>query len=386
MQAKRGITVSISSNTSWYVYNFRLGLIRSLLKKGVRVAVVAPRDKYLHRLAEEGCDTYDVYMDNKGVSPFRDLRTLFAYYRRYRAIKPDVALHNTVKPNVYGTIAARLCGIPVINTITGLGTVFVKKGWKQQVVKMLYKATQRLAARVYFQNRDDRALFIKSRLIPPGLASTVPGSGVDTNRFQPRIKRTQQPFVFLLLGRILGDKGVGEYVQAARRLKASFPDTRFWLLGLMDAENRTAVPRREVEAWAEEGVVEYQGESDEVERFIAECDCVVLPSYREGLPRSLLEAASMGKPIIATDVAGCRDVVDDGKNGFLCRPRDVSDLADKMEKMLSLAPDRRAEMGGFGREKVLREYDQDIVIDQYLQAIQGVVGGADGLPAETEPA
>jgi len=366
--APRKIVISI--NAAWNIVNFRLGLIRALQDAGHEVIALAPPDDYGARLEALGIPYVPIAMDRKGLSPWKDLGLLVRYWRLLRRIRPDLFLGYTAKPNVYGSLAAQALGIKVINNVSGLGTAFIRGGLLSRLVSSLYRLAFRRSATIFFQNEEDRALFLAKKLVRPSQARLLPGSGLDLSHFRPAGKAgTDEPFTFLLVARLLRDKGVGEYVEAARRVRASFPEARFQLLGFLDVENRTAVTRAEVDSWVEEGLIDYLGQADDVRPFIGAADCVVLPSYREGLPRTLLEAAAMAKPLIATDVPGCRHVVEPGVTGLLCGPRDAGALAGAMVEMIRAAPERRAEWGRAGREKVEREFDERIVASLYLQAI-----------------
>ena len=366
--------VVICLNTAWNLLNFRAGLIRALVAQGYEVVAVAPDDSYAPRLAELGCRFVALPMDNQGTHPLRDAVLLWRFVRLLRRERPAVYLGYTVKPNVYGSLAAHWLGIPVINNIAGLGAVFIRDGWLVRLVRWLYRMALGRSAKVFFQNDDDRQLFVQGGLVRPDVTDLLPGSGIDLARFAwaPVVvaDATPRKFRFLLIARMLRDKGVGEYVAAASALHARFPLVEWCLLGFLDVQNPAAISRAEMETWVAQGAVRYLGVSDDVRAEIAAADCVVLPSYREGTPRTLLEAAAMGRPIITTDAVGCREVVDDGRNGFLCQPRDAADLAAKMERMLSLPPHQRAEMGLRGRQKMEAEFDEHIVIQKYLAAIQ----------------
>lgn len=380
--------VIIALNTAWNLYNFRAGLIRTLIAEGYEVVAIAPSDEYAGRLSELGCRFVPLAMDNGGTHLGRDLTLLWRFYRLLRRERPSVFLGYTVKPNVYGSLAAHALGIPVVNNIAGLGAVFINDSWLTRLVRGLYRVALSRSAKVFFQNEDDRQLFVEWRLVQQEVTDRVPGSGLDLTRFSPGAasdsvtpsacpagsrKVNSGEFLFLLIARMLWDKGVGEYVAAARILKRSVTGVDFCLLGFVDVQNPAAISREQMEEWVIEGVVKYLGISDDVQRHIAAADCVVLPSYREGLSRTLLEAAAMGCPIITTDVVGCREIVDDGVNGLLCRPRDAADLAEKMRRMITLSSEERAEMGRRGRDKVEREFDERIVIGKYLKAIADLV-------------
>lgn len=373
--------ILLIANTAWYIANFRSELIRALLAQGYEVVAAAPADEHVRRIEALGCRFVDCPMDNGGTNPARDLRLLLTLRRLFARERPSAFLGYTVKPNVYGGLAARWLGIPAIHNIAGLGTAFIRETWLTRLVERLYRKGLGSARKVFFQNGDDLRLFVQRGLVSPEVTGLLPGSGVDTRRFAPdeaidvpsEGAELVRPFRFLLSARLLWDKGVGEYVEAARCLHAEGHQIECLLLGFMDVANRTAVSRAELNAWEAEGVVRYLGAVDDVRPMIAGADCVVLPSYREGMPRSLLEAASMAKPIITTDAPGCRDVIDDGVTGLLCRPRDAADLAAKMRKMLHLPKVDLADMGRKGREKMLREFDEKLVLDQYLQTIQAIM-------------
>lgn len=364
----------ISSNTAWSLWNFRAGLIRALVAKGYDVIVVAPIDEYVSRLPSLGCRYIALPMDNKGVNPIPDLILLLRYWLLLRRERPLAYLGYTIKPNVYGSLASNVLGIPVINNIAGLGVVFIKESLLTKVVKMLYRLALSRSFKVFFQNDDDQQLFIQAGLVAVEKSGRLPGSGVDLSHYVPSSGRVSEvegkPFRFLLSARMLWDKGVGVYVEAARLVEQSYPQVEFCLIGFLDAKNPAAISRDQMTEWCDEGVVRYLGVTDDIKPVLAEADCVVLPSfYREGVPRSLLEAAAMARPIITTDAVGCREVLDDGFNGYLVRPRDVSDLAEKMVKMIESSPEERVLMGLEGRKKMEREFDEKIVIKEYLDAI-----------------
>jgi glycosyltransferase involved in cell wall biosynthesis len=291
-------------------------------------------------------------------------------------VRPNVFLGYTVKPNIYGSIAAHLLDIPVINNIAGLGAVFIKDGWITRLVRGLYWFALSRSKRVFFQNEDDRALFIEGDLLDCEITDRLPGSGIDLNHFSSiEMLPSESSVRFLLIARMLWDKGVGDYVEAAKLLKSRGVSADFCLLGFLDVKNPTAISRDQMDEWVKSGYVTYLGETDDVRPHITAATCVVLPSfYREGVPRTLLEAAAIGRPIITTDAIGCREVVDDGLNGYLCKPRDASDLAEKMERFIALSSEQRAEMGRRGRAKIEREFDEKIVINKYLEVVANVIG------------
>jgi glycosyltransferase involved in cell wall biosynthesis len=377
MNVSQPAKVIIVLNTAWNIVNFRTGLIRALVKAGYEVVAVAPSDKYIDGLSTLGCRFIHLPMDNNGTHPVRDLLLFCRLFYLLRSERPNVFLGYTVKPNVYGSLAAHAFGIPVINNIAGLGTAFIRGGWLSILVKGLYRFALSRSHKVFFQNDDDRQLFIVGRLVREDVTGLLPGSGIDLIKFPLTPLPIKAPVRFLLIARMLWDKGVGEFVEAARLLKERGVDTEFCLLGMLDPQNPAAIPRQQINAWVADGVVRYLGETENVRLEIAHADCIVLPSYREGTPRALLEAAAMARPIVTTNAVGCRNVVDDGINGFLCKPKDSSDLADKMLRILSMSHAEREAMGLRGREKVEREFNEQIVIDKYLATINSINPSSD---------
>jgi len=314
-----------------------------------------------------------------------DLVLLWRFLRLLQLERPDVLLTYTAKPNVYGGLAGRWMKIPVLNNIAGLGSVFIKGGWLTRVLTILYRFALNRSQRVFFQNQDDYEQFVEMGLVRVEQTVVLPGSGVDLQRFTPvplpclslanEVKdqiKTERRFVFLLVARLLKDKGVYEFVEAARLLKSSYPWAEFILLGFKDAQNPNGVAEEHLASWQANGWVTYWGSSADVREHLALADCVVLPSYREGTPRTLLEAAAMGRPLVATDVPGCREVVRHGLNGFLCQPRDSQDLADQMQAILQMPAAMLAQMGRASRQLVEERFDEKLVIDAYLQVLDEI--------------
>ena len=372
-------TVVIAINTSWNIYNFRMGLVNALLKEGYRVVAVAPRDDYSEKLIALGMEYREIQMNNKGTNPLEDLKLTRAYYEIYKEISPDIILQYTIKPNIYGTIAASFLNIPTLCNISGLGTVFLNESLPAKVARFFYRVSMKRASVVFFQNRDDRQLFMDAKLVEEQKTKCLPGSGIDTQKYAPvPFSHESDEVKFLLIARLVRDKGIIEYVEAAKMFLKEHTKQRkrakFYLLGPFYPGNPTAISPEEVEVWESEGVICYLGESDDVRSVIPHYDCIVLPSYREGLSRVLLEASSMGKPIVTTDVPGCRDVVEDGYNGFLCEVKESRSLYEKMYQMFSLSAEEREAIGRNGRTKVVNEFDEKIVIDTYLDTIRHVVG------------
>jgi glycosyltransferase involved in cell wall biosynthesis len=331
---------------------------------------VAPHDKFTDRLIQSGCHHHDIKMDSRGANPIKDAALIFELWSKYRKIKPDIILHYTIKPNIYGSIAASWLGIPVINNVCGLGTVFLKDDLVSGIAIFLYKHSFKYPKKIFFQNNDDLKLFVAKGLVPGKAADLLPGSGVDLERFAPSEFKRNKKFTFLLISRLITDKGVLEFIDAIKSLKLQGADARFQILGPKDPLHKRGIKLKTIDSWLQAGFVEYLGTTEDVRPFIHQADCIVLPSYREGAPRTLLEAASSGKPIIATDVAGCHHVVENNFNGLLCEVKNATDLANKMSTMMNMTDSQLQQMGQNGRKKVKEQYSESVVIDKYLQAIQ----------------
>jgi len=362
--------IAVVLNTSWNIYNFRMGVVRTLLTKGHEVHTIAPKDDFTHLLEEEGCIHHNIKMDSRGANPLKDSALIAELYLTYRKIKPDIILHYTIKPNVYGSLAAAMLRIPVINNVCGLGTVFLKNNLVSFIAILLYKLSFRFAHKVFFQNPEDLKLFVTRRMVKAEAVDLVPGSGIDLEKFKVVPFRRNRVFTFLLISRLITDKGILDFIEAVKLLRKIGFQARFQILGAMDPEHARGIAVKTVSDWIENGVIEYLGTTRDVRTFIQDADCIVLPSYREGTPRTLLEAASSGKPIITTDVPGCNHVVIDHYNGFLCRMKDSADLASKMKALAACNDTTLVEFGRNGRLKMEAEYDESLVINKYLRALE----------------
>jgi len=363
--------ICIVANNPWYIYNFRFNLVNSLKDEGFQVVIVAPEDDKYTDLLKKDFEVYNIYMNAKGINPIADLKTIFEFYKIYKKLSPDVVLNFTIKPNIYSSFITRILKIDTISNITGLGTVFIKKSFITSIVKVLYKISLRNNSKIFFQNNDDRELFILNESVVEKNTGLLPGSGVDLSKFIPKEKiENHNNFIFLFIGRIIKDKGVIELIKAIQILKVKNLNFEVHILGSINTINNTAISKEELDSWIDDDLIKYLGVSDNVEEIIQSSDCVVLPSYREGTPRVLLEACAMKVPIITTNTVGCKDVVIDSINGYLCKVKNSKDLANKMEKMINLSKEERIAMGKAGREKMIREFDEKIVINKYIQEIK----------------
>jgi len=333
--------------------------------------VLAPRDEYAAKLEGMGVQVLDLPMKmNK--NPIADIALAIRFFRNFARIKPVAYLGFTAKPNIYGSISAYLLSIPSICNVSGLGYGFIAGGIISRVLKALYRVAFANSSLVFFQNQDDIDLFQREGIIRHQRVDLLPGSGVDLARFKllPRKCPKGRKFRFLMVARVLRDKGVFEYVEAARIILAENKDAEFWLLGSASIDNPAAVSPKTISSWVSEGCITHIHFQDDVRTFIESADCVVLPSYREGTPRVLLEAAASGRAVITSDAIGCRNAVIDGETGYLCGTRDANDLARKMRQMLELPFDRASELGRNGRLFMEKAFDERIVIGKYRKAIR----------------
>ena len=368
--------ILLTGNTTFKLANFREGLIRRLLADGHRVTIVAPPDEYVEKIRVIGCDFVPLQMDRNGTSPISEARLLFSIFKVIRRVGPDIVFSYTIKNNIYSGIACRRLGIPFIPNVTGLGPVFNATGLINLTVRALYRVAFGKAQAVFFQNSSDLELFTGSRLVSKDRVRLLPGSGVDLNRFAATpLPESGEVIRFLLVARLLWDKGVGVYADAARKVRETFPQARFQLLGPLDPDSKSSVSEADLEKWIAEGVVDYLGSTQEVIPFLQAAHCVVLPSYyREGTPRSLLEAGAIGRPIITTNMPGCRDVIVEHESGSLIAPRDADQLAAACEAFLELAPEAQAAMGQASRRHIAGNYDEEIVIGAYLETLKHLSG------------
>jgi glycosyltransferase involved in cell wall biosynthesis len=364
------VKVIFFANTDWYLYNFRLALAKYLRDKQLEVVMLSPTGPYGPLLEREGFRWIALDMNRRSLNPIRELGLIRRIAAIYAAERPDIVHHFTIKCVVYGSLIARWHGITNrINAVTGLGYVFSDQGFKARLLRPLVRQLIRLAlmgrgSRLIVQNVDDLSAFVSAGIASPHDTYLIRGSGVDTRTFHPVPHERQPPFTRVLLAsRLLWDKGIREYIDAASLFRKQGIPVQFFLAGSPDPGNPGSVPVVQVNAWRDAGLITWLGHVDDMPGLLGEIDLVVLPSYREGTPRSLLEAAACGLPIITTDVPGCREVVEHGVSGLLVPPRDPIALASAIHR-LCINADERRRMGVAGREKVLSDFDQRCVLEQ----------------------
>ena len=361
--------IVIAANSTWNLTNFRAGLIKALLSEQYGVVTISPDRQGME--LDAGPIPHRIWKIIRSGRNF--LQELFAFLdiaKILRRERPDVYLGFTIKPNIYGCLACRFLGIPAVPNVSGLGTSFLSGTRFRRAALFMYRVAFARARIVFFQNVDDQKLFLSEKVVRADQCCVLPGSGISLTHFTPsELPRRSR---FLMIARLLGDKGVREYVEAARKVKANFPSAEFALLGDLDHQNLSAVDADELDEWIREGVIEYLGTTSDVRPFIHESAAVVLPSYREGLPRTLLEGAATGRPLIATNVPGCKAVVRDGITGFLCEARDPDSLAAAMESFLALPYERRASMGAQARAVAENEFAEEFVLRAYLDVVRNI--------------
>ena len=374
MAAKRRI--AFVANTSWSIYKFRLYLIENLIEKGFSVSVLAPRDAYTEQFENLPGLTYIelIHFKAKSISPRQDILLYKELLHHYRTIQPTLIFHYTIKANIFGTWAAAKARIRAVSVVTGLGYTFARKGWLRSAVKTLYKKAFRKAAEVWFLNEDDRHFFTTERLVDATRTFVLPGEGVDADAFfASPFEPGKTEVTFLLIGRIIRHKGIYEFARAAAILQQQGLTVRCQLLGVFDETNPVSVSRQEVREWERRQLLTYLGHTDQVAPFIEKADCIVLPSYREGMPLTLLEGASMCKALIATDTPGCRTLIEEGVNGYLCREKDGEDLAKKMAAYYHLPAAAKREMGIAARNKILKGFTRGQITAIYLVKINHLI-------------
>ena len=361
--------VLFCSNSSWNVYNFRLNLIKKLISKKYIVSVLSPRDKFTENLINIGCEYHDIKLNRSNINLFGNFFLFLKYYIRIKKINPDLIFSFTIKPNICTALVAKILKIKIFNTITGLGSSFLGNNIIKLLIILTYRYCLKKSDLLIFQNNDDKELFIKYKILKNQKSVIIPGSGVDTNYYYYTKKEKNSFTNFLFIGRIIKDKGVYELIKAFEYFKKKNLNVKLFLLGQPDIDNPSNISISKIKEWEKNKTLTYLGYSKDVRKFIIKCDCVILPTYREGISKSLLEASSVGRPIITTNVPGCKEIVDNKITGLLCNSKDTNDLIKKIEFFLNMSQVQRNLMGKNGRNKILDNFDEKIIIDKYLNLI-----------------
>jgi len=376
MNNNKPAKVLISTNILWGIVKFRFELVKHLLNEGHEIVLVGSTDDFsantIDIIEEHSIKFYNAPLSRGSINPISDLRYLLFLFLLFKKERPGVVLAFTVKPNIYGAIVARFFKIPFIGTITGLGTAILAQNLTTIIIKMLYKFSFIRVNHVLFQNMADRKLFVDSNITRHEKSKYVPGSGINPSFFDLPVKTPTSNLSFMFIGRIIRDKGIYELIESAKKIiNNPLQDSpTFYLAGFVDTDNPSGISLLDIRDWEKAGIIKYLDKTDDVMKYLEIADVLVLPSYREGLSRILLEAACCRRPIVCTNVPGCRDIVQDGVNGYLCEPGDAMSLHRALVKMMGLDSEKLRVMGENGRRIVSQHFDYNLVNSIYCEYIQ----------------
>lgn len=361
--------ILILANNDVGLYNFRKELLEALMEQGYEVYISLPVGEKVEQLRQMGCIFIETPVNRRGTNPLTDLKLTFKYFKIVKSIKPDVVLTYTIKPNIYGSIACRMLKIPYINNITGLGSGFINKRLISKLLVMMYKTAIKKSNMVFFQNSNDMNYMLNLGVIS-GKHKLLPGSGVNLDQFEYTSYPPGDKVVFNFIGRVMKEKGIEQYLMAAKTIKQRYPHTQFNIIGFIEP---TEVHYNELIAdYEAKNYIKYHGFQKDIGLFIKNSHCLIQPSYHEGMSNVLLESAAVGRALIASDIPGCREVIEN--NGYVFVMGDVHDLVDKIERFIQLPYEHKVKMGKMSRQKVEREFDRQIVIDSYMQEINDICG------------
>ncbi|WP_434717422.1 glycosyltransferase family 4 protein [Lactococcus lactis] len=351
-------------NHDYTVYNTRLEIVERLLKEGYQVHISSPDGVRIPELVTLGCHFHEISINRHGMNPLEELKLINTYKQLFKTIKPDVILGFTIKPNIYGAIAAQKFKIPFIANITGLGTAVEYKSWKQPIFVNLYKYAFKKIYKVYFQNTANRDFFLNYKILTEHF-TLIPGSGVNLNRFAEKSYPDNSVVKFAFISRVMKEKGIDQYLDTASYIRNKFPNTEFHIYGFCEQAYEDKLKELQ-----DKGIVHFHGMIKDIAGALENTNCLLHPSYYpEGLSNVLLEASAIGRPIITTNRPGCREVIDDGVNGYLAEQKDSKDLIEKVEKFLNLTQEEKNQLGHNARLKVEKEFDRQIIVEQYMKDI-----------------
>lgn len=365
------LTIAIIENNILSINTIRKKLVFYLIELGYNVVVLTTgKESEMKTAAEYGFQVVDV--KTSGLNPIDVFKYIFNLKKALINCKADVCLTFTIRPAIWGNFVTSQLSIPTVTNITGIGPLFSSNNLTYKTARFIYKFAIKNTRKVFFQNNDDLNLFLKNKFIKNEIAELIPGSGIDHHYYTPiEVKKENDTLKFLFIGRLLKDKGIIEFIEAAKILKQEKINAKYLVVGTLWNQNlkHNTITQKDLDKWIEDGIIDYLGPTTDVRPIIASVDCVVLPSYREGTSNVLLEASSMEKPCITCDTTGCREIVEDQHTGLLCKVADSQDLAEKMKQMISFSNEKRIEMGKNARKKVVKEFDKQIVLDAYKKAI-----------------
>ena len=361
--------ILITANSMWNIVNFRKDLVMAMIKRGHNLVVVAPEDSSVETLKSWGCRAINIDMDSKSYNILKNLILIIKFYQIFSDQKPDIIWSFTIKNNIFGSFAARKLAIPFIPNITGLGTAFLSNQYISVGVQILYKLAFQKSECVFFQNEDDKRLLQKFNIVGDN-AIVIPGSGINLRDFKFSPLPGPETLKIIMVSRIIKDKGIREFLVATRKLKEMYPPISFSLIGSIDIRDKRSISISELEEWCHDGIGTYIGFIKNIIPELLDASLVVLPSYREGAPRVLIEAASLGRPCVTTDTAGCRSVVDDKITGYLCEAKNAKSLEEAIQKFIKLTHEEKVKMGLAARRKIESEFNVLFIILAYLKTLE----------------
>lgn len=350
--------ILILANLDVGLYKFRKALIQELLDQGNEVYISLPKGMLVEKMKGMGCHFIETPVDRRGINPATDFKLMLRYFEILKTIKPDLVITYTIKPNIYGGLAARLKRVPYAINITGLGTAFQNENMIKKLVVFLYKLACKKAKTIFFENEENKNVFLQNKIIKKSQACLLPGAGIDLTEY----KMTQYPkesrnIRFLFIGRVMKEKGVEELFKAARNIKKVYPEASFDIVGPMEDDYKDRI-----HSLVKNGIIYYYGYQEDVRPFIEKCDCFVLPSYHEGMANTLLESGAMGRPLITSRIHGCMEAVKEGENGYLVDVKDARGLEDKIKDFIELSYEEKKKMGEMSRKVMVEKFDKKDVV------------------------
>lgn len=365
-----GKRVLLLGNHGFAIYNFRKELIKELLDNGYEVYISLPKDEKTQVMVDWGCKFVETNIDRRGTNPTTDFKLVLHYVQMIKRIKPDVVLTYTIKPNLYGGMACRQLNVPYITNITGLGSGFSKESMLKNFLSIMYKISLKKSSCVFFQNTEDMKTLKKNNIIK-GHSELIPGSGVNLNEFKFKQFPDDDILNFIFIGRIMKDKGIDQYLEAAKIIKQKYPNTQFNVIGFI--EKTQPHYNDMIQDYQDKDYINYLGYQSEVKPFIESAHCLIQPSHGgEGMSNVLLETAAIGRVLIASNIPGCRETIDEGKNGYIFEAKNSNSLVGKIEIFIKSTYAEKAEMGKNSREKVEQEFDRKIVVKAYMEKINHI--------------
>lgn len=358
--------ILILANLDVGLYKFRKALIKELLDQGNEVYISLPKGMLVEKLEKMGCHFIETPVDRRGINPGTDFKLMLRYINIMKKVCPDFVITYTIKPNIYGGLAARLKKIPYAVNITGLGTAFQSENMIKKLVIFLYKLSVKKAKTVFFENAENKQVFLKNNIIKESQTCLLPGAGIDLNEYKmtPYPEKSRN-IRFLFIGRVMKEKGVEELFQAAKNIKKIYPEVSFDIVGPMEDDYKDRI-----HSLVRNGIIYYYGYQEDVKPFIRKCDCFILPSYHEGMANTLLESASMGRPLITSRIHGCMEAVKEGRNGYLVAVKDARELEEKIKEFIELSYTEKKMMGEMSRKVMAERFDKTDVVRMTIEGLE----------------